>query len=149
MHQPYSYRSDSAVPSFPDERPVIVFDGVCVLCSGFVRFVLRHDGKGQFRFAAAQSVIGDALYRHYGLATDPWDTNLLIAEGHLYTRSSAAIEITRRFGGLWSLIGLLRYVPRPIRDWLYDRVAGNRYRWFGRQALCLVPSPQQMDRFLP
>ena len=62
---------------------------------------------------------------------------------------ATAIEITRRFGGFWSLVGLLRYIPRPIRDWLYDRVASNRYRWFGRQELCLVPSPQQMDRFLP
>lgn len=81
MQQAHSYRSDPAVPSFPDDRPLIVFDGVCVLCSGFVRFVLRHDGKNQFRFAAVQSITGDALYRHYGLATTPWDTNLLIAEG--------------------------------------------------------------------
>lgn len=148
MPQAYSYRDDPGVPSFPDDRPLIVFDGVCVLCSGFVRFVLRHDRPDQFRFAAAQSTIGDALYRHYGLPTTPWDTNLLIAEGRLFTRSSAAIEITRRFGGLWSLIGLVRFVPRPWRDWLYDRIAGNRYRWFGRQELCLVPSPQQKDRFL-
>ena len=148
MKQTYSSRDDPTVPSFPDDRPLIVFDGECVLCSGFVRFVLRHDAEGQFRFLAAQSDLATALYRHYGLATDVWETNLLLAEGRLYTRSDAAIEITSRFGGLWSLTRAFRILPRILRNPLYDLIAGNRYRWFGRQDLCLVPTPDLADRFL-
>lgn len=146
--QVFSYRDDPNVPSFPDDRPLIVFDGECVLCSGFVRFVLRHDTEGQFRFLAAQSDLATALYRHYGLATDVWETNLLLAEGRLYTRSDAAIEITSRFGGLWLLTRAFRILPRILRNPLYDLIARNRYRWFGRQELCLVPTPDLADRFL-
>jgi predicted DCC family thiol-disulfide oxidoreductase YuxK len=148
MRTPYSYRDDPAVPSFPDDRPLIVFDGACVLCSGFVRFVLRHDQAGRFRFLAAQSDLASAIYRHYGLPTDVWETNLLLAEGVLYTKSAAGIEITTRFGGIWSLMRLLRLLPRPLRDWIYDRIARNRYRWFGRQEFCGIADPAHEDRFL-
>ena len=146
--QAYSYRSDPAVPAFPDERPLIVFDGVCALCSGFVRFVLRHDKARRYRFLAAQSDLAAALYRHYGLPADHWETNLLIRDGRLFVRSEGAIEIVSGFGGPWRGLKLLRLIPRPVRDWLYDGVAGNRYRWFGRHDLCLIPDPTQADRFL-
>lgn len=144
----YSYRDDDRVPDFPDDRPLIVFDGVCALCSGFVRFVLRHDPDGRYRFLAAQSDLGAALYRHYGLAADPWDTNLLIQDGRVFTRSTGASEIVRRFGGAWAVIGLLRFLPQRWRDGLYDCVARNRYRWFGRHDLCLIPDAALADRFL-
>lgn len=144
----YSYRDDPAVPSFPDDRPLIVFDGVCALCSGFVRFVLRHDAHGQFRFVPAQSALGAALYRHYGLDPENWESNLLIADGRLYMRSEAAIEIVGRFGGAWRAMPVLRAVPRRWRDRLYDLIAANRYRWFGRHDYCAVPDPALADRFL-
>ena len=144
----YSYRDDDKVPPFPDDHPLIVFDGICVLCSGFVRFVLRHDKANRYRFLAAQSGLAAALYHHYGLSTDVWETNLLLAGGRLFIRSEAAIEIVTNFGGWWRLIKILRLIPRPLRDWLYDRVAGNRYRWFGRHEFCVMPDPTFADRFL-
>lgn len=144
----YSYREDPAIPAFADDRPLIVFDGVCALCSGFVHFVLRHDNAGRNRFLAAQSDLATSLYRHYGLTTDMWETNLLLANGRLFVRSEAAIEIVSGFGGWWRLVGILRLIPRSIRDWLYDLIARNRYRWFGRHDLCLVPDSAQADRFL-
>ncbi|MBI2255820.1 MAG: DUF393 domain-containing protein [Proteobacteria bacterium] len=144
----YSYRDDPAVPSFPDDRPLIIFDGVCALCSGFVRLVLRHDPRGQFRFAPAQSALGTALYRHYGLDSENWESNLLIADGQLSLRSEAAIGIISRFGGLWRLLRVLRVLPRSWRDGLYDVIAANRYRWFGQHAYCAVPDPALADRFL-
>lgn len=144
----YSYRDDLAVPSFPDDRPLIIFDGVCALCSGFVHFVLRHDPQGRFRFASAQSALGAALYRHYGLNTESWESNLLIAEGKLFLRSEAAIEIISRFSGLWQLLRVMRIIPRAWRDRLYDMIAMNRYRWFGQHAYCAVPDPALADRFL-
>ena len=148
MTEAYSYRADKAVPTFPDDRPLIVFDGVCGLCSGFVRFVLRHDKRGQYRFLAAQSDLATALYRHYGLPTDHWETNLLIKDGRLFVRSEAAIEIVAGFSGWWRALAIFRVLPRSWRDWCYDRIAGNRYRWFGRHDLCMVPDPAQADRFL-
>ena len=138
LTEAYSYRRDNTVPDFPDDRPLIVFDGVCALCSGFVRY----------RFLAAQSDLATVLYRHYGLPTDHWETNLLIKDGCLYVRSDGAIEILGSFGGPWRAMRLLRLIPRPIRDWAYDRVAGNRYRWFGRHDLCVIRDPTYADRFL-
>jgi len=144
----YSYRDDPAVPSFPDDRPLIVFDGICALCSGFVRFVLRRDANGQFRFASAQSALGHALYRHYALDPENWESNLLIAEGRLYLRSEAAIEIVSRLGAPWRCLRMLRVLPRAWRDRLYDLIASNRYRWFGQHAYCGIPDPALSDRFL-
>lgn len=103
---------------------------------------------GAVSLSAAQSDLAVALYRHYSLATGFFETNLLLAEGRLYTRSDAAIEITQRLAGLFPLIGILRVSPRPLHDWLHDRIARNRYRWFGRQDLCLVPDPELAERFL-
>lgn len=144
----YSYRTDPAVPSFPDERSLIVFDGVCALCCTFVRFVLRHDPTGRFRFAAAQSALGQALYRHYGLDPENWESNLLIAQGRLYVRSEATIRIIIGFGGLWRIVHILRIIPASWRDRLYDFIARHRYRWFGKHDYCSVLDPALTDRFL-
>ncbi len=145
---PYSYRADSAVPDFPDDRPVLFFDGVCVLCTGFARFVLERDGRGTFRFASAQSALGQALYRHYGLDPVHFDTNLLLAEGRAFTKSDAFIEVMRRLGRPWSAAGCLAIVPRALRSLVYDPIARNRYRWFGERNACYVPGPDERRRFL-
>jgi predicted DCC family thiol-disulfide oxidoreductase YuxK len=81
MHERYSYRRDGAVPAFPDDRPIIVFDGFCALCSGWARFVLRHDRRALFRLLPAQSALGHALYVHYGLDPVDYETNILLAHG--------------------------------------------------------------------
>lgn len=144
----YSYRDDPAVPPFPDDRPLIVFDEVCVLCSGFARFVLRRDRKRGFRFTAAGSPLGQALFRHYGLPTEDYETNLLLADGLAFTKSEAFIEIVARLGRHWPLLRASRVVPRTVRDWSYDRIARNRYRLFGRTPSCMIPPPDAAERFL-
>ena len=144
----FSYRSDPAVPDFPDDKPLIVFDGVCVLCSASARFVLRHDREGQFRLAAAQSPVGQALYRHFGLSPTRYDTFLLVEEGRAWFKSDAALRVVRRFRKPWSLAGLLHVVPGALRDGAYDVVAQNRYRLFGRRETCFLPSAEQAGRFL-
>lgn len=146
--QAYSYRADTAVPPFPDDRPLIVFDGVCALCSSSVRFVLRRDSQGQFRFASAQSALGKSFYNHYGLDAQKLESALLIADGKLYLRSDAALEIIGRFGGAWQLLRALRLIPRTWRDWLYNLTARHRYRWFGQHEYCGIPDPALADRFL-
>lgn len=144
----YSYRGDEAVPAFPADRPVLFFDGVCALCTGFARFVLERDRDGIFRFAPAQSPLGQALYRHYGLDPVHLDTNLLVADGRAYTKSQAFIEVMERLGGANRAASLLRLLPAGLRDRLYDPVARNRYRWFGERDSCYLPSLEERGRFL-
>ena len=129
-------------------KPVIVFDGVCHLCTGFAKFVIRHDRDGRFLFLAAQSPRGETLYSRLGLKTGDWDSNLLILDGRVYTELDAAVEISRRFGGAWRLTRIFYVLPRPIRDWLYNRIARNRYDWFGKRDTCYVPTPELRARFL-
>lgn len=134
----YSYRDDPSVPDFPDETPLIVFDGVCVLCNGFARFVAKRDVAKRFRFAEAQSPLGGALYRHYGLDDVDYETNLLIQDGRAYGRMEAFVHIVSQLGCAWSTVRLILGLPRPMRDWLYDRIAKNRYRLFGRYDACPI-----------
>jgi predicted DCC family thiol-disulfide oxidoreductase YuxK len=145
---PYSYRADPGVPPFPGDKALIVFDGVCVLCSGFARFIVKCDKAFSFRLATAQSPLGQALFRHYGLATDDFETNLVIADGRAYAKLDTVAVAGARLGGFWRIAALLRLLPRPLADWLYDRVARNRYRLFGRTEACMMPPPEWRDRFI-
>ncbi|MCB9946999.1 MAG: thiol-disulfide oxidoreductase DCC family protein [Rhodospirillaceae bacterium] len=144
----YSYRRDPTVPPFPDDRPLIVFDGVCGLCSASARFVLRHDRRGVFRLSAAQSPLGRALYRHYGLDPDAMETVLVVAEGRAYAKTDAAVLVLTRLGLPWSAAGAARLVPRALADRLYDRLARNRYRIAGRRDRCMVPPAEWRERFI-
>jgi predicted DCC family thiol-disulfide oxidoreductase YuxK len=146
--QAFSYRSDPAVPAFADDRPVIIFDGKCVLCSRFAQFIIRHDHGRQFRMLAAQTPLGDALYKHYGLATDDYETNLLIEDGRAWLKSEGTIRMLARLGFPWSLAVIGKLVPRAVRDRLYDVMARRRLRWFGVRQTCYLPDPAEADRFL-
>jgi predicted DCC family thiol-disulfide oxidoreductase YuxK len=146
--KPYSYRADPAVPAFPDDKALVVFDGVCVLCSGFAKFILKRDPACAFRLTTAQSPIGQALFRHYGLDTETLEPNLVLIDGHPYAKLDTVVAVGKRLGGGWRLLSVLRAIPRPIGDWLYDRVARNRYRLFGRHDRCMMPEPQWRERFI-
>lgn len=148
MREPYSYRADPRLPGFPDDRPIIVFDGYCALCSGWAQFVLRHDRRGVFRLLAAQSPLGRALYMHYGLDPQDYETNILIADGIATFKSEACIRMAEGLGLPWSLAGIARILPRPWRDRLYGVLARNRLRVFGRRATCYAPDARDADRFL-
>jgi predicted DCC family thiol-disulfide oxidoreductase YuxK len=148
MPTPYSYRDDPAVPRFADDRPVIIFDGECVLCSGSAQFVLRHDKRRIFRFLAAQAPLGRALYAHYGLDTRDYETMILIADGVATFKSEAVVRIAEGLGFPWLLAAVFRVVPRPWRDRLYGVLARNRLRILGRRDSCYLPSPADADRFL-
>lgn len=146
---PHSYRQDLAVPDFDDVHPIMVFDGVCVLCSASLRFVLRHDRAAVFRFIVAQSPLGQALYRHYGLDAQRLDTVLVIDGGVLHTRVGAFAAIMRRLPWPWRMLSLSRFLRWPLGDRVYDLIARNRYQWFGREPQCMLPSQELRNRFLP
>ncbi|MBB4130927.1 thiol-disulfide oxidoreductase DCC family protein [Xanthomonas sp. 3075] len=126
----------------------IVFDGVCLLCNGWVKFLLKHDRRGRYRFAAMQGEAGRALLQHHGLDPDDPLSFLLVDASGAWTDSDAIVRVLAGLGGLWRLAGVLRVVPRRVRDIGYRRIARNRYRWFGRSEHCMLPTPEQRARFL-
>lgn len=131
----------------PDDGPVIVFDGVCVLCNGWVRFLLKHDRVGRYRFAAMQTDAGRALLARHGLDPDDPASFLLVDGAEAWTDSDAIRRVLTGLGGAWRLAGAMAVVPRVVRDPLYRWVARNRYGWFGMTA-CHVPTDQERRRFL-
>ncbi|TPM99784.1 DCC1-like thiol-disulfide oxidoreductase family protein [Mesorhizobium sp. B2-1-3A] len=145
-----SNRPNPSRPSepFDTNHPLIVFDGVCVLCSGFVRMVVRLDRRDRFRFATAQSPFGEALFRQYGLRTDTYETNLVLVDGAAFTRLDSFVAVMSELGWPWRAAKVLSLLPRPLRDWLYDRVAKNRYALFGRRDRCDVPSAELRGRLI-
>lgn len=131
---------------------VILYDGQCAMCSAIVRFVIKRDRHARYRFASLDSAAGKALLEQAGQGAWPGeavpDTFRLIRDGRVYIKSGAALEVVRKLRGLWPVLYLFRAVPVRIRDYVYDTVARNRYRWFGRNESCMLPSPDVRDRFL-
>lgn len=132
----------------PPPQDLIVFDGVCVLCNRFVRFVHRFDRAGAFGFATAQSPVGQDCYRKMDLPGDTLETVLVFRQGEGFAKSAAVLVVVTGFGGAWRLAGLGWVVPRVLRDWCYDRVARNRFRLFGRLDACPMPEPALRARFV-
>jgi predicted DCC family thiol-disulfide oxidoreductase YuxK len=126
----------------------ILFDGVCNLCNGFVRFVINRDPRAHFRFAALSSSAAQAMLRDSGVRGPLPDSIVLIEGGQVYVRSDAALRIARRLAWPWPLAYALIILPRAIRDGAYDAIAARRYRWFGRRDVCMVPTPDLRSRFI-
>ena len=150
-------RTNSRVKAGPPRLPVpethvpdgtVLYDGVCVLCSSWFRFVAAHDPEARFRFTQIQGAYGRWLATRLGIDPDNPQTNAVVLDGRAYVRSDSALQVLRRLPG-WSWIGLALAVPRPLRDWLYDRIASNRYRLFGRTETCMVPDREMMRHVLP
>jgi len=130
------------------KNPILLFDGVCNLCSTYVEWLLSHDTKGVFRFAPLQSALGQNLLKTHGYTDRALGTMVLVADGTLYVRSDAVLELLRRLGGVWSLAYGFKILPRFLRDAVYKAVANNRYRWFGKRESCWLPRREWADRFL-
>jgi predicted DCC family thiol-disulfide oxidoreductase YuxK len=146
QHAAYSYRDDPAVPAFDDSRPLFVFDGTCVLCSGGAGFLMRHDRHARVSFTPARSSLGEALYRHYGV--DWNETYLLVADGRGYTVSAGYLKLCAVLGSAWRLLQVGAIVPERLRDAAYALVARNRYRWFGKVEHCALLTSEQRARLL-
>jgi predicted DCC family thiol-disulfide oxidoreductase YuxK len=144
----YSYRSDPAVRAFPDDRPIILFDGLCALCSGWAAFVLRHDRKARYRLLTAQSALGHELYVHYGLDPTNYETNILLEDGVAWFRSESSLRMFEGLGLPWSLARGFRLLPLFVRDALYNWVAKRRLLFFGKLEQCYMPPPDYRDRLI-
>lgn len=125
------------------DAPIMLFDGVCNLCNGAVQFILKHERTPKLHFLSLQSAAGQAILQNKGEDPQALNSFMLFANGKLYKRSTAALEVARRMGGAWKLILAGYILPRFIRDALYDWVARNRYKWFGKQEeACWLPRPE-------
>ena len=131
----------------PDQR-IILFDGVCNLCNSAVKFVLNRDTNSVFNFASLQSDVAKKLLGNSEVSHSDSGTIVLIDNGKVYTRSTAALRVCKYLSGLWPLMTVFMIVPRFIRDWVYNLISRNRYRWFGKLDTCMIPSPEVKDKFL-
>jgi len=131
----------------PKPKAVILFDGVCNFCNYSVQFIIRRDRDAYFSFVSLQSETGAKLLREHSYS-GALNSVVVIDQGQLYTKSDAALQIIKQFQGWWRMARVLRLVPRSIRDWAYDIIARNRYRWFGTSESCMLPSPEVRSRFL-
>jgi predicted DCC family thiol-disulfide oxidoreductase YuxK len=128
--------------------PVVLFDGVCNLCNGSVRFVIERDPHKHFQFAPLQSETATTLIGGTANPLAMPDSIVLVDDGRFYVRSTAALRIARRLRFPWPLLWVFMAVPRPLRDWVYDVIARHRYGWFGKRDTCMVPTKEIRDRFL-
>lgn len=125
-----------------------MFDGVCNLCNGVVKLVIRQDKKAHFKLAALQSLEGRAILKTYKLPQKDFETFLLIEEGKVYQKSTAALKVAKHFSWYWQWLQAFWLVPTPIRDAAYRFIAIRRYQWFGKREVCMIPDANTKSRFL-
>ena len=131
-----------------DNRDFIIFDGVCVLCNGWVKFVLRFDRRENFHFVIAQSELGEDIYAQLGLKSDDYDTFIIVKNGEMFTKLDGVFTLMSGIGWPWKILSIGKILPKPLKDWMYDRVAKNRYALFGKRDTCMMPTPEVKARFI-
>jgi predicted DCC family thiol-disulfide oxidoreductase YuxK len=131
-----------------NDHPVILFDGVCNFCNSTVNFTLKRNTRANIRFAPMQSEAGRHLLKHYNLPADDMQSFIFIEDGVVYKQSTAALRVCRHLKGVWPLCYSFIIVPKLIRDGIYNWIAGNRYKWFGKKDACMIPAPEVKARFL-
>lgn len=135
--------------NIPENKKIVLFDGVCNLCNNAVQRIIKHDKKDVFRFASLQSDIGKKLVEERGMDPEELDSIILIEPGVAYYRkSTAALEISRELSGGYSLLKNFLFIPEAFRDGIYDLIANNRYKWFGKKEQCMIPTPELKAKFL-
>lgn len=147
--EPYTYRDDPTVPAFDDSKPLVIFDGKCVLCSSGVQWMIARDPRGEAVFAAIEEPLPRALYLHYGLDPDAFDTFMVLVNGRPFLRWRGVCEAARLLPAPWKWLGVLgRVVPGFIGDAVYDFVQRNRISWFSAREACYAPEAETRRRFL-
>lgn len=137
-----------AITSHKDEAAVLLIDGKCMLCNKITHFVVKRDKKKYFRFAALQSPVGQQLLKNGHLPIDDLDTFVMVQSNQYYTKSEAALRVFRKLDGGWRLLYWFRFVPLAWRNYVYHIIARNRYRWFEKHEMCIIPTPELLERFL-
>lgn len=135
--------------SLPKNAPVLLFDGVCNLCNNTVQFCINNDTDGNIYYASLQSEVGQAFLEKHRFDTRTFSTVILVEDNKFYTKSDAPLRLTRYFTNpFWRLTNVFWIVPKFIRNAVYDYIAKNRYKWFGKREACMLPTPDLKQRFL-
>jgi predicted DCC family thiol-disulfide oxidoreductase YuxK len=135
--------------NIPSNKKIILFDGVCNLCNSAVQFVIKHDSKDVFRFVALQSELGLEILSKIGVNPENIDSIILYEPGiAYYYKSQAAIQISKYLGGFWYFGTVFKIIPTAIRNLIYDYIAKNRYKWYGKKESCMIPTPELKIKFL-
>lgn len=129
-------------------KKIILFDGICNLCNSTIIFVIKRDRKNIFQFAALQSEPGQILMKKHRLNPGQMDSIVLIEGDKHWKKSAAALRIARELSGIWPALYIFMIIPRFFRDFIYDSIANNRYRWFGKKDQCMIPTPELEEKFL-
>lgn len=132
----------------PSRDHLLLFDGICHLCDASVRFIVKRDPQGKIKFAPIQSALGSQLYSQHGLDPAAPNAMLFLTPRGAFKASDAALEIARTLGGPWKLALVFKSLPHALRDAAYDFIARNRYRWFGKDESCMMPTPELKTRML-
>lgn len=135
-------------PHISSHDRVILFDGVCKLCNAWANFIIEYDTRQVFRLCSVQSPQGQAILAHFGYPTDEYETMLLVEGSTALEKSAAFLRVMQLMGLPWSSVAVFQLIPAPVRDWLYERIALNRYVLFGRYDVCRLPEPEHAARFL-
>ncbi|WDO12157.1 thiol-disulfide oxidoreductase DCC family protein [Flavobacterium sp. WW92] len=135
--------------NLPQDKKIILFDGVCNLCDSSIQFIIRHDKKDLFRFVALQSEIGMEIIKHIGVDTSKIDSILLYEPGKAYYyKAEAALKIAKELGGIYTAISWFGILPNFLTNSVYDYIAKNRYKWYGKKDACMIPTPELKAKFL-
>ncbi|MCW5515336.1 thiol-disulfide oxidoreductase DCC family protein [Muriicola sp. Z0-33] len=135
--------------NIPENKQLILFDGICNLCNNAVQYVIKRDKRNRFCFAPLQGSTGQQFIKERGIDTSKIDSIILVDPNvAYYVKSTAALKIGQQFGGGYRLLAVLEWIPSPFRDWIYDLVAKRRYRWFGKKDACMVPTPELKVKFM-
>ena len=136
------------IDSITQQHDIILFDAICVICNGWAKFLIQHDQHQKFKLASVQSPLGEAILKHYGMSTEHYSTMVVILNGQRYLESMALLKVMQHLGLPFSLMNSGYLMPRPLRDFLYRRIALNRYQLFGTTDQCLLPSAENKQHFL-
>jgi predicted DCC family thiol-disulfide oxidoreductase YuxK len=137
------------ISDLPKDKKIILFDGICNLCNNSVQYVIKQDTKDVFRFVALESALGQKIMRHIGIADKNIDSIVVYQPGiAYYYKSAALIEITKSLQGIFHYGLLFKILPISLRDIVYDYIAKNRYRWYGKKESCMIPTPELKTKFL-
>ena len=137
------------INELPQDKKIILFDGVCNLCNSSVQYVIKRDKNDVFRFVALQSELGQKILKHIGIHDKNIDSIVLYEPGKAYYyKSTAALEIAKKLGGLLTYGTIFKIIPARLRDVAYDYIAKNRYKWYGKQESCMIPTPELQSKFL-
>ena len=137
------------IQDLPQDKKIILFDGVCNLCNSSVQYVIKHDKKDVFRFVALQSELGKKILKHIGINPIHTDSIVLYEPGiSYYYKSTAALHIAKGLSGIFTFATVFQILPTGLRDFVYDYVARNRYEWYGKKESCMIPTPELKAKFL-